>query len=550
MPNIGLWYRQQVRRFVRQSRETQMRSGLGLAVVLLVVVAVAGLGLVNPDAKRKADLVQADRTLPTVAPGQEVGPSTTQAALGDAGAAGSAGSNPIAKAKDNRSLVQPGAVGGPGGRAIDRTLNLDCARKCETGVTNEKVKVAFPWFDLSETCNLSGTCAEVESGEKAIKKYVAYYNKNGGLAGRQIDPVIERFNPLNDTSMTELCKRWAQDDKVFAVVDSEAWHSRHQLCLTEQYKIPLVSSLTNVEEWATKRGNPYLWWTGPSTDDTIENWVSWAKQRGLIGGKDQVIGVAVSNRTEDIIAAKLMKTALARVGITDALFETIPFDNAQAQAALPLAINRMKSYKGTGVTHLFGALPFTTFAFWLNQAEQQQFYPRYLLSDLAQGLVVAEALLGSQFPDSLHTAIGPTYTHLGEGTGGKSPYSEAEKECDAIWRSGDAGAANLFHAGVAMRWCTNIGVFAEAARRATVNSGGQLTRLNFGEAMATIVDMPTGMAPVLSWAPGDYAGAKVAKVVEVRTKGPNNKPCTDGTSDTDGVCHVEVEPFSPLRKLR
>ncbi|HUR78548.1 MAG TPA: hypothetical protein VMZ22_11410 [Acidimicrobiales bacterium] len=539
--NLGLWYRQRARAVRGQPLHVQ---ALGAAVAILLVVALVGISVVDSDPSARAGrvdtndaLVAQDATEPAAASS-----TTVTTAVGASTAV-------TRTAQSGRALIQPGAAGGPGGAAITRSLDLNCAPKCETGVTSEKVKVAFPWFDITETCTLSGTCAEIESGDKAVRKFVNLVNKNGGLAGRQIDPLIVKFNPLNETEMTELCRRWAEDDKVFAVVDSEAWHSRHQLCITEQRKMPLVSSFTTVEEWAEKRANPYLWWTGPSTDDIIENWVSWAKQKGVIGGKNQVIGVAFSDRAEDIIAAKLMKTALAKVGVTDAIFETIPYDNAAAQAALPLAINRMKGYNG-GVNRLFAALPFTTFAFWLNQAEQQQFFPRYLLSDLAQGLVTAEALLGTQFPTSLHKAIGPTYTHLGEGVAPKTTYDPAEKECDTMWRSGDPDAAPIFHAGVAMRWCSNIGVFVEAARRATVNSGGTLTRLNFAAAMATINKLSTGMTPTLSWAPGDYAGGEVAKVVEVRTKEPDNTKCLDGSSDTDGVCHVEIESFAPLRRLR
>ncbi len=543
MAKFGLWYRQRVRTFRQQPHDVQASSGAAVAVVVLLVVAVFGLTLVSPESARRVKRVDTAHTTVTNPDVEGPGPSTTQTLSNAPLAAGGVGNT------TDRGTVGAGAPGGPGGGAIDRNLDLKCAPKCETGVTTEKVKVAFPWFDITETCNLSGTCAEIESGEKAIQKFVDVYNKNGGIAGRKIDPLIVKFNPLNETEMTELCRRWAEDDKVFAVVDSEAWHSRHQLCITEQRKMPLVSSFTAVEEWATKRGNPYLWWTGPSTDDIIENWVLWAKQKRLVGGSGDVIGVVVSDRAEDVIAAKLMKAALARVGITDALFETVPYDNAAAQAALPLAVNRMKAYKGSGVNRLFVALPFTTFAFWLNQAEQQRFLPRYLLSDLAQGLVTAEALLGTQFPNSLNKAIGPTYTHLAEGVAPKTTYDAAEKECDLMWRTGDPKAVAISHAGVAMRWCTNIGVFVEAARRATVNNGGRLTRLNFAAAMATIKKMPTGMTPTLSWAPNDYAGAEATKIVEVRTKEPDNGPCLDGTDDTDGVCHVQVEPFAPLRRF-
>ncbi len=248
--NLGLWFRQRARALRDQPPRVQALTGAA-ALAVLLVVAVVGMSLVSSDSSPRAGRVDtvANPSTDVTADGSS---STTALRVGDTTAV-------TGGVKSGRGVVQPGAAGGPGGGTINRTLNLNCAPKCETGVTSEKVKVAFPWFDITETCTLSGTCAEIESGDKAVRKFVDLFNKNGGIAGRQIDPLIVKFNPLNGTEMTELCRRWAEDDKVYAVVDSEAWHSRHQLCITEQRKMPLVSSFTTVEEWAEKRANPYLW---------------------------------------------------------------------------------------------------------------------------------------------------------------------------------------------------------------------------------------------------------------------------------------------------
>jgi hypothetical protein len=301
----------------------------------------------------------------------------------------------------------------------------------------------------------------------------------------------------------------------------------------------LVSGWSTVDDWTT-RGAPYLWWTVPSANADIENLVLWAKQRGELTPSTR-IGVVATTRASDQLALGVMKSALDKAGLKLAVpAQVITYDRQQAVASATVAVGKMKGK----VDVLLPLLPFDTFAFWLQSAENQEFFPHYLLSDFEQELVVAEALLGMQYTKSLQHAHGPTFARL--GTGGNledhypAQYSPDEKRCTQIWLRAFPSAKALQVAGVNMRWCDSITLFLKAARRA----GPNLTRAGWAAAMASIHDEPTAMTPVMTFGPGRYAGPVAMKVVDTLTSG-----CKPPYDDGDNTCTVQLEDYGPIRRF-
>jgi hypothetical protein len=182
----------------------------------------------------------------------------------------------------------------------------------------------------------------------------------------------------------------------------------------------------------------------------------------------------------------------------------------------------------------------------MNQADSQEFKPQYLLSDFNNTITTAEALNADQHPDSLKHATGPTNIRLGE----RSPdaggtFAPAQQRCNDIWKAANPNAKTMDGTGVAMRWCDNIFLFSEGARRATRANDGVLTRQNWADAMATIQAVEAGMTPVLSYGPGRYAGATMTKVVELHTA--DDAFCTERGGSASSHCNVEVAPYQEMR---
>jgi ABC-type branched-subunit amino acid transport system substrate-binding protein len=440
----------------------------------------------------------------------------------------------------------PGVVTGPGVPTPTYTAvpgpkpTQPCTHKAtDQGVTGSSVKVVFPYFDLTAVLNITGGSDEtLENAKDAINAYVSEINAQGGIYCRKIDPIVTEFNPLNEADMDAKCRQWAEDDKVFAVVDSDAWHSTHQLCLTQDHHIPLLTGLGLASEW-TKRGAPYLWWASPTAEQTVDNWALWSKAHGHLGSHK--VGVIVSDKEEEKIGGARMVADLKRLGVAKPIYHVVPFDAAQAQPFIARAINDMSI---NGVDRLFMMLPFTTFATFLQAAESQDFYPKYMLSDYQSGLVTAEAVLGLQYAKSLEGAEGPSYIRLAvDEDPTLSNYAPAEKRCSAIWKKHTKPETPpAYHGGIAMRWCDHISQFALGLNLAGPNP----TRANWAQAMASIKAYPAAMSPTFTWGPGDYAGADLVSAYRVHTSvGPGK--CTEKAANGDNTCHASLEPFGRFR---
>jgi hypothetical protein len=550
MANTGLWLRTTWRTLRTQSVGVRVAAGATALLLGAGVVSAGGRAFTPDSTGGDGEFTAADRTPAGITPGRS--PNDTRAGT------------------DTQTVPSPGTTGtgatgtiggtrGPGATTGTRTSTSPTGSTGSTpdpsrtltasdrGVTPTTVKVVFPWFDIAAYTSVSGTTTEepLESGPDAIKAFVGYINANGGLDGRRIDAQIENFNPLNEPDMRARCRRWAEDDKVFAVIDSSAWHSDHQLCITEDHDTPLVTNLGLTKEW-TKRGAPYLWWTAPNSEETIDDWVLWAKASGQIDSKT-TIGVVTGEKEEEELGRKEIERALKEVGLLDrTTFERIPgytSDIAVSNAAIPGAVARMKQ---KGVNRLFMGLSALVFTSWMAQADSQEFAPRYLLSDFNSTITVAEALLAGDHPHSLKGAIGPTYIRLGEKSvkNANGVYTPTEQLCNDVWQKANPKAPKMDRAGIAARWCDNIFAFAEGARRASSAHRGVLTRKNWAEAMPTIQALGSAMTAELSWASGDYSGVTRSRVVTLVTQ---DATYCHAQGDVDDACHKLVEDYRPMR---
>lgn len=551
MAKSGLAYRKAVRVLRSQSLGSQVLAAAVAVTLVAGILSAIGRGT-SSDTTHASTHVASGRHDSTQ-PGSSGPGDTSAGATGTTVAGGAGGSTPGGGGNGPGGTAGGGggATSGPGaGPATatpppatlcgDEQQHFTNLKASDRGVTANKVKVVFPWFDPTAAFALTGSQqSKPENQPDFVQAYVDCINAAGGINGRMIDPIIQIFNPLDDTTMDALCKKWTEDDKVFAVVDSAGWFGQHQLCLAQDHQTPLVSGWTTVDDW-TARGAPYLWWTAPSANADIENLVLWAKERGELTPTTR-LGIVASDRPSDKLAFDVLKSAIQKAGLKLAVPpQLITYDRQQAVASATIAVGKMKGK----VDVLLPLLPFDTFAFWLQSAENQDFYPKYLLSDFEQELVVADALLGMQYKKSLQHAHGPTFARLGTGANLEEhypvQYGPAEIRCVQIWRRAHPTATALQIAGVNMRWCDSMSLFFKAARRA----GANLTRLGWANAMATIHDEPTTMTPTMTFGPGRYAGPTQMKVIDVQTSG-----CKPPYQDEDNTCTVQLEGYGPIRRF-
>ena len=532
----------------RLFRTEQPRAVQALALVLasLLVAALAGLGAAGPSstavAARNGVGAGAGAGGPTAALGG-AGSSSQANRIGAAPLTGPGGAAPGAAAGPVGAggaavPAGPGATTAPGG-----SQGGGAGAGLGHGVTANSIKVVFPWPNLGPIEQAIGLYGSSEDPTLSIQAAVDAINASGGINGRTIDPEIVGFDPLNDSNMRADCLQWTQDQKVFAVVDSDAWHDDEQLCITQENHTPLISQWTTVSDW-TRRGDPYLWWTGPDVADVLSNLVSWAKGAQALSSSTS-FGVVSADREGDTLAAGYLNRDLAAAGLRSRDSGTMHFDLNDAAQAQVEARDIVVRFQTEGIHTLIPLLPYTDFVYLVEAAQEQNYYPRWLLSDYeyessaALGLIDPSA--GGPYAKELNNAVNPTFFNLGDPDGPYQPGTPAagcnaafNKYSGAAWAKSDPNPYKGYieATGTAMTWCENIDLFAAAARLVPANA---LTQQAFTTAMARLGSWPAARQPTLAYGPQRRAGPHQYRVVEEHVNSDHACPL-EADGSTQGDC--------------
>jgi hypothetical protein len=458
-------------------------------------------------------------------------PAASSQAAGARGASGSSGG----------SGAGPGAVTG--------------ASTSTRGIVGNTINVVFPVVSLNSLAGRIGFAEDVEFGEqtKAIHLFVNQVNREGGIHGRMINPIVVTFTPANTSEMRALCKDWTQGSPAaFAVLDGfGTWTGTNQLCITQEGHTPLLSAWSTVTKWTTM-GAPYLWWIGPDQAPILQATVDWGLATGLIGG-DQRVAVIVGNGASDQLAfSDYLLPDLRRAGVSP-IVKTIdanPTDTATTDAEAPLVVQELKS---EGVTSVIPLMPFNVFFPVLGAETQQHYFPRLLLSDYQSSIESALGLLPIPYERALNGQEGVTTETLGgiddnrpESQGG---YDPGVRSCFDTWHKAypqvPKGNQNFYieEQGPVQAWCTVIRLFTAAARAA----GPDLNRRSFVEAMSKITDFPGGFSPTLTYGPDKFYGPTEYRVVRLHNNVPPSAACKMPKDHIpQGRCWIVVKTWEPL----
>ena len=457
----------------------------------------------------------------------------------------------------------PGSASTSSSTAAAQRL-LDRASNSSRGVTATRINVVFPVSNLTNLASNFGFAGDAEfaAQDRAIHTYVNAANAHGGINGRKINPIIVPFDPTNETGMRALCKQWTQGSPaVFAVVDGlGSWTGDNELCITQEGHTPFIGEWTTVSNY-TKLGAPYLWWTGADQASILASLVVWAKGAGLIGAGKK-LAIVAGDRASDQLALKgYLLPDLKKAGVTSPLIETIPAnpsDTASTSSAAPLIVQRLQA---AGVKVVLPLMPFNAFFPYLQAEDQQQYYPKLLLSDYEGSINVSLGLIPIPYEKELNGQEGVTAETLGGVDGpkalvGKGGYDPGVQNCYNVWHKANPkplGGQTLIHGekassyieeqGPIAGWCQGIELFAAAAKKA----GRDLTRRSFVKAMASMKSFTGTYTPSLSYGPGKYAGPDEYQVVELHNNVPASKACAlTWEKITQGTCWVVIKSWKPL----
>ncbi len=431
-------------------------------------------------------------------------------------------------------------------------------------MTATKINVVFPVSNLTTLSSNFGFAGDAEFGAqvKAIHTFVNAANAHGGINGRQINPMIENFDPTNEAGMRADCLQWTQGNPpVFAVVDGlGSWAGDNQLCITQEGHTPFIGQWTTTSNW-TQQGAPYLWWTGPDQSAILSTLVAWAKGAGLVGGKRKLAIVAGDRASDQKALKSYLLPDLKRAGVATPMVETIPADpsdSASTGSAAPLIVQRLQA---AGVNSVIPLMPFNAMFPYLQAESQEKYTPKLLLSDYEGSIVSTLGLMPAPYENELNGQEGVTVETLG-GTDApptavpKGGYDPGVENCYKVWHAanpkplpgqtlihGEAPSPYIEEQGPIAGWCQAIELFVTAAKKA----GHNLTRRSFVNAMASIKNFQGTYSPTLSYGPGKYAGPDDYQVVQLHNNVPPSSACVlTYQKKTQGTCWHVIQSWRPL----
>jgi hypothetical protein len=426
------------------------------------------------------------------------------------------------------------------------------------GVSAKSINVVFPLISFTSIEGEYEIESDAEYGEqiKAIDLFVNQINAAGGINGRKINPMIEKFDPTNTSEERALCKQWTEGTPpVFAVLDGlGTWVGANQLCVTQEGHTPMLAQWTTTTNW-TDQGSPYLWWTGTDDAPLLAATVQWGLKSGRLGHGKKV-GVVVSDQASDQAALNnYLLPDLKKIGVVPEI-ETVAAsigETASTDSDATLAVER---FNAAGVKSVIPLLPENAFTPYIGAETAQNYFPSLLLSDYQDEIEVALGLIPVPYEKAIDEQEGVTTETLGgidspvpESQGG---YDPGLRSCWTTWHKAypkkPKGNMNDYieEQGPVQGWCQEIRLFAKAATMA----GKDLNRRTFVEAMSRITNYPGGYSPILSYSPTKFYGPTQYRVVKVHTNKPPSSQCKIGPPPAKpaGVCWVVEQNWTPLPK--
>lgn len=260
------------------------------------------------------------------------------------------------------------------------------------GVTDTVVRLGFQTADLA-ALNAAATALGAQ-GEVAdasvdlkdvVRAVVAYVNKRGGIAGRQIEPIFHEVD-LSGQATPEgrardaqrACSTFTEDNEVFSFSDVSAWTEDNiTQCARDagvvMTQVMPLGAVVGRERAAELR--PFFYSTSRLMADAHDyNLVEHTVARGFLPA-DAKVGLLLDDAPSSQAAGqRALKPALAARGI-----------EVVAEATYPDVIESpwdtyVLQFRRAGVTHvLFGA---SSFGSWplqmmMRSADNQKWYPQY-----------------------------------------------------------------------------------------------------------------------------------------------------------------------------
>lgn len=454
---------------------------------------------------------------PTIG-GNGIDPTTGEPFEGSAGVGGEGtGASSTGGSAGPGSPSNVGSNDSPGGRRPG-SGGGSALTASDVGVTEKTIKVGVPIFDLGALAAY-GVEAESDGLEEQMLMFnsiVDDYNAKGGVNGRKIELAFAQFNPLDMDDMRAACQKMAEDDKVFSVMAQAFWGPA-VLCLTERFKLPLIVDDGTSDEFY-RRSNGLLFSTQQGKARAIRNQIWMLHEMGMLKGKQ--LGALVSEISGDAEAPdEALHQTLAQFGYK--LTHEARVTSIEAMPSeIPIHVQQMKA---KGVDFVIAT---QTSTLWNDEAERQDFRPRYSVSDFSQKTRDSSVDDHGKHWDK---TIGISGT-LWADNGGKVAETPGTRRCIERAAANKSGPYKRgeFTYDVQIGACNVVDTFVKGATAAGVN----LTRRGLSQSIQNLGALDLANMNAAAFRSGKFDLPETVRPIEWRFE------CT---------CYVPIGPFRPTK---
>jgi ABC-type branched-subunit amino acid transport system substrate-binding protein len=213
------------------------------------------------------------------------------------------------------------------------------------GVNADSIKVGIAIIDYDSIADFVDFARGDQ--QETAQVFVDYINENGGVNGREIEPVFKSYEPIpgRTPDPLALCTSWTEDEEVFAVLGVFIdFTGQGQLCIAKEHNTVHIGH--ELEQPWIDQSPPGLLLTPDTTKETAAaTFVPLLISSGKLKGK--TVGFLTdqnaAGRVEDLVVPALKKAKI-KTGST-AVLNISGTDTSAAQAQLDSFIEKWKTEK-------------------------------------------------------------------------------------------------------------------------------------------------------------------------------------------------------------
>lgn len=408
---------------------------------------------------------------------------------------------------------EPGQAEAPSAPDGDGGDGPSTAGASAQGLEDDTIRIGFEIVDddageTNRQLGIGDVAARDEDREAFVNLIVDDINSRGGVAGREVEPVIHASdeNDSAEVRAQRTCAAFTEDNEVFTVsLYSHFTNGSVRRCLQER-GVPMVTGgLSLADDLVFEQTDKYLEVENLSLTRVPKAQIQGLVQQGFFDdsglGEPTRIGlVRLDTPPFERATEESLKPALAQHGLE--LDEEVAVTHSQSNQQLGGQANEVNNavlrFRSSGITHvMFLQDRPSASLFFMMQAESQGYRPLYGLNTQDGGQLIANSVP----PEQLEGAMGVGWKPFIDVPTGEDPgTNDAREHCLELMRDGGQEFTDRNSMLVAQVHC-DMGYFIQQAGDAapqplttdsfmdgirslgTSFEAGQTWRTNFGDSL-------------------------------------------------------------------